>query len=240
MIIDIFQNQTCRCFTLEVETMNININKIKSEISELPQAKRKRFKAEYNLSDKEIEVFVQNKNLGEYFEKVMSELRNWVKEAEIKREVERDEFLKLAKFCTSYLITDLQGLLKGGDVAPHHFFEKSGGGLITPENFAEFITLVYKKEISSKIAKIVLSEMFKTSADPSHIIKEKALSQVTDELEIEKVIKNIISKNPKPVEDYKKGKQNALQFLVGQVMAATRGKAKPDIVNNILKRVLSK
>ncbi|MGB2761926.1 MAG: hypothetical protein WBC21_00050 [Minisyncoccales bacterium] len=207
--------------------MNIDINKIKNEIGELPQAKRDRFKAEYNLSDKEIEVFVQNKNLGEYFEKVMSELRNWVKEIDIKRKVEREEFLKLVKICANYLITDLQGLLKGG------------GGLITAENFAEFITLIYKKEISSKIAKIVLSEMFKTGADPSHIIEDKGLSQVTDELEIEKVIKDIILKNPKPVEDYKKGKENALQFLIGQVMAATRGKAKPEIVDKILRKNLT-
>lgn len=207
--------------------MNIDINKIKNEIGELPQAKRDRFKAEYNLSDKEIEVFVQNKNLGEYFEKVMSELRNWVKEIDTKRKVEREEFLKLVKICANYLITDLQGLLKGG------------GGLITAENFAEFITLIYKKEISSKIAKIVLSEMFKTGADPSHIIEDKGLSQVTDELEIEKVIKDIILKNPKPVEDYKKGKENALQFLIGQVMAATRGKAKPEIVDKILRKNLT-
>jgi len=212
--------------------MDININKIKNEIPELPQAKRERFKAEYNLLPQEIEVFVQNKNLGEYFEKVMSELRNWVKEADIKREVERDEFLKLAKLCTSYLITDLQGLLKGATVIGKDF-------LITPENFAEFITLIYKKETSSKIAKIVLSEMFKTGADPSHIIKEKGLSQVTNELEIEKIIKDIISKNPKPVEDFKKGKENALQFLIGQVMAATKGKAKPEIVDKILKELLT-
>jgi len=210
----------------------IDINKIKNEIPELPQAKRERFKAEYNLLPQEIEVFVQNKNLGEYFEKVMSELRNWVKEADIKREVERDEFLKLAKLCTSYLITDLQGLLKGATVIGKDF-------LITPENFAEFITLIYKKETSSKIAKIVLSEMFKTGADPSHIIKEKGLSQVTNELEIEKIIKDIISKNPKPVEDFKKGKENALQFLIGQVMAATKGKAKPEIVDKILKELLT-
>ncbi|MCK4520535.1 hypothetical protein KAT95_01550 [Candidatus Parcubacteria bacterium] len=207
--------------------MDIDINKIKNEIEELPQAKRERFKAEYDLSDNEIEVFVQNKNLGEYFEKVMSELRNWIKEADIKRKVDRQEFLRLSKICSNYLITDLQRLLKGGE------------GLITSENFAEFITLLYKKEISSKIAKIVLNEMFKTGADPSHIIKEKELSQVTDEIEIEKAVKQVISKNTKPVEDYKKGKENALQFLIGQVMAATRGKAKPETVSKILRKNLT-
>jgi len=109
---------------------------------------------------------------------------------------------------------------------------------VTPENFAELITLIYKGEISSKIAKQVLKEMFETKADPSHIIKEKRLSQIVDTGEIEKIIKQVISKNPKAVEDYKKGKQNALQFLAGQVMAATRGRAKPDTVQQLLKKMI--
>ncbi|GAI30594.1 unnamed protein product, partial [marine sediment metagenome] len=112
------------------------------------------------------------------------------------------------------------------------------GFLITPENFAEFVTLIYEGRISSKIAKTVLEEMFKTGADPSHIIEEKGLTQLTDTGEIEKIIKEVISKNPKAIEDYKKGKENALQFLVGQVMAATRGRAKPDTVQQLLKKFL--
>jgi len=209
------------------------INEIKAEIPELPQSRRERFKKEYNLLDKEIEVFVFNKDLGEYFEKAMSELRNWVKEEEMKRKVGREEFLKLTKLCSNYIITDLQGLLKGASVVGEEF-------LITPENFAEFITLIYEGKISSKIAKIVLEEMFKTGADPSHIIEEKGLIQITDEAEIEKIIKEVISKNKKAVEDFKKGKANAFQFLIGQIMAQTKGKANPQIVNKILKQTLTK
>jgi len=141
------------------------------------------------------------------------------------------------KLATNYLITDLRGLLKR---APHRFLKKSGGGLITPENFAEFITLIYRGEISSKIAKQVLAEMFKTGADPSHIIEEKGLSQITDEAEIEKIIKEVISKNPKAVQDFKKGKETAIQFLIGQIMAQTKGKANPKIVRNILNKHLTK
>ena len=211
--------------------MNIDINKIKSEIPELPQNKRVRFKDEYNLTEKEVEIFIQNKDFAEYFEKVMSELRNWIKEIEVKRKVEKDEFVKLAKICANYLITDLQGLLKG---AP--FIEKNV--LINPENFAEFVTLIYEGQISSKIAKMVLEEMFKTGADPSHIIEEKGLNQVSDESEIEEIVKEVVSKNQKAVEDYKKGKENSLQFLMGQVMAASQGKAKPEVVSQILKKLL--
>ena len=212
--------------------MNININKIKSEISELPQAKRERFKQEYNLSEKEIEVFVQNKELSHYFEKAMSELRNWIKEAEIKTKVEPDEFLKLAKICSNYMLTDLQGLLKESSV-------KSKDFKITPENFAEFITLIYQGKISSKLAKTLLQEMFSTRADPSHIIKARGLVQITDATQVEKIVEEVISKNLKTVDDFKKGKENALQFLVGQVMAQSKGKANPEIVNKILKKKLS-
>ena len=223
------------------------IEEIQAEIPELPQSRRERFKKEYNLLDKEvaealphlpprpsaIEVLVFNKDLGEYFEKAMSELRNWVKEEEMKRKVGREEFLKLTKLCSNYMITDLQGLLKGASVVGEEF-------LITPENFAEFITLIYEGKISSKIAKIVLEEMFKTGADPSHIIEEKGLIQITDEAEIEKIIKEVILKNKKAVEDFKKGKANAFQYLIGQIMAETKGKADPKIVNRILKKELTK
>ncbi|KPJ56583.1 hypothetical protein AMJ49_04520 [Parcubacteria bacterium DG_74_2] len=210
-----------------------DINKIRAEIPELPQQRRERFQREYGLLDKEVYIFVRNKELGEYFEKVLSEIRNWVKEIEIKNKVEAQEFERLIKLAVNYILTDLQGLLKG---TPHH--KKNGGGLITPENFAEFVVLIYKGKISSKIAKQVLVEMFKTGADPSHIIEKKDLIQLTDTDEIEKIVKQVISQNPKPVEDYKKGKQNALQFLVGKVMAATKGKANPETVNKILKKII--
>ena len=213
------------------------IQDIKAEIPELPQQKRERFAKEYNLLEKEIEIFVRNKDLSGYFEKVMSELRNWVKETEIKGKVEKDEFLKLTKLAANYIITDLLGLLKSKD-----FFtsieEKSLTGLITPENFAELMTLIYKGKITSKIAKQVLEEMFGTGADPSHIIKEKNWTQLTNEEEIKKIIKNVLSKNQKVVEDYKKGRENALQFLVGQVMAISKGKANPETVNRLLKEIL--
>lgn len=87
---------------------------------------------------------------------------------------------------------------------------------------------------------MVLEEMFKTGADPSHIIEEKGLVQITNEAEIKKIIKEVISKNKKAVEDYKKGKENTFQFLVGQVMAQTKGKANPQIVKEILNKILTK
>lgn len=210
------------------------INEIRAEVPELPQQKRERFKKEYKLEDKEIEIFVQNKDLGEYFEKAMSELINWVK---------KGNFFQLTKLCSNYLITDLLGILKtrtGNEtkILSSPFIETRI--LITPENFAEFISIIYKGEVSSKIAKIVLLEMFKTGADPSHIIKEKGLIQITDKFEIEKIIKEVVLKNQKAVEDFKKGKENAFQYLIGKVMAETKGKANPQIVSDTLRRTLTK
>jgi len=206
------------------------IDGIKAEIPELPQQRRARFAREYELDEKIIEVFVYNKDLGEYFEKVISEFEP---------KLAKEKLLKLIKLASNYLITDLQGLLKSKDfLTPLE--KKSLTGRVTPENFAEFITLIYDGKISSKIAKMVLSEMFQTGADPSRIIEEKGLNQITDEVEIEEVIKEVISKNPKVIEDYKKGKANAFQFLIGQVMMKTGGKANPQIVNKILKETLTK
>ncbi|PIR02519.1 MAG: Asp-tRNA(Asn)/Glu-tRNA(Gln) amidotransferase subunit GatB [Candidatus Nealsonbacteria bacterium CG_4_9_14_3_um_filter_35_11] len=198
------------------------IEEIKAEIPELPAQKRERFKREYNLDEKSIEIFVQNKDLGEYFEKIVSEF-----EARLKKE----KLFKLIKLATNYLITDLLGLFKG-----EQFSEKRCK--IDPENFAEFISLIEEGKISSKIAKTILQEMFSTGVDTSHIIKEKQLIQITDRIEIEKIIKEVISKNQRAIEDFKKGKENAFQFLIGQVMAISKGKADPQVVKSVLKKKL--
>jgi len=198
------------------------IEKIRAEIPELPQQKRERFKREYNLDEKSIEVFVQNKDLGEYFEKVISELPP---------KIPKNQFPRLIKLASNYLITDLQGLLKGTSVAEKEF-------LITPENFAQFVALIADGKISSKIAKIVLEEMFKTGADPSHIIEEKGLSLITDEKEIEKIIQEVVSENQKAVSDFKNGKETALQFLIGQVMRKSQGKVNPEVARSLLTKIL--
>jgi aspartyl-tRNA(Asn)/glutamyl-tRNA(Gln) amidotransferase subunit B len=137
----------------------------------------------------------------------------------------------LIKLATNYLTTDLLGLLKGASVKGEDF-------LITPENFAEFISLIEEGKISSKIAKIVLEEMFKTGADPSQIIEEKGLVLITNEKEIEKIAHQVVSENQKAVSDFKRGKEAALQFLIGQVMAKTKGKANPKLAREILLKIL--
>ena len=199
------------------------VKEIKLSMPELPEEKRERFRKEYSLDDATVEFFVANKDLSEYFEKVVSEFEEWTEE--------KDDHKKASKLVANYLVSDIQGLMQGKPFIETEF-------KITPENFAEFIKMIYKGEISSKIAKMVLLDMFNTGSDPSTVVDENIWGQMSDDSELEKIIKEVISKNPKPAEDYKNGKQNALQFLAGQVMAATRGTAKPEKVQEVLKKLL--
>jgi len=202
------------------------IKAIKSDLPELPSDKRERFAKEYGLSENDIETFVTKKDLSFFFENTVSELGEWVG-AEKGKELKQTEIKKLAKIASNYLINDVLGQE-----------EKDSSLKFSPENFAEFVKKIYLKEISSKIAKMVLEKMIQTGNDPSHIIRDEGLSQISDTEEIEAFAKDVIKNNPKPAEDYKKGKQASLQFLIGQVMAKSRGKAKPEIVKEILEKLL--
>ena len=201
------------------------IEEIKSTLPELPQQKRERFVKEYELDENTIEIFVTNKDLSEYFEKVVSEFDAWL-------EAEGGESkAKLCKLVANYLISDVQGLLAGKEFIESEF-------KITPENFAEFVKMIYKNEISSKVAKSVIVEMFNTGVDPSSFVDDNNLRQMSDNLELEKIVKEVVMKNIKAAEDYRAGKLNSLQFLAGQVMKETRGTAKPKTVQEILKKIL--
>ncbi len=187
---------------------------------ELPQNRRERFKEEYDIEN---ELYITDKSLGDYFEKVISEGLSWLKDKNIKKD--QKEFISL---CSNYILSDLQGLLDGKSVEDEKF-------LITPENFGELMTLIFGGEISSSIAKKVLLEMYQKGKDPSQIIKEKDLSQITDIKKIKETIEEVIDENEDAVEDLKRGKKEAFQYLVGKVMAKTRGKADPKLVNKIIK-----
>ncbi len=203
------------------------INEVASKITELPASKRKRFKDEYGLSEKEVEIYISQKDLSEYFENVASELREWVG-TEKGTVLKEEEFKKVIKILSNYLSSDLLGLIKG-------FNDQLKA---TPENFAEFIKMIYLGEISSKAAKAIFEEVIKTGKDPSHIVEEKGLSQISDDKYIEEAAEKIIKENPEPVKNYKKGKENALQFLVGKIMQETKGKANPNVVQEILRKKL--
>jgi len=195
------------------------VDKIRAELPELPAQKIKRFQDEYGISKYDAEILARDKKLAEFFEESASEGCELC-----------DDRKRIPKLAANYLITEIKKYLKEG--------ESISSLKITPENFGELMSIVAQGKINSSVAQTVLAEMVKTGADPEHIISEKNLSQVDDEGEIKKIVEKIISDNPGPVEDFKKGKQNALQFLLGQVMKDTKGKANPKIAMEELKKAL--
>ena len=203
------------------------IASLKSEIPELPQNKRARIEAEYGINDlKILEIFIENKDFGKYFEKIATEISNWM----IDKGVDESKSLDLFRLASNYLTSDLIGL-SGGKVID---FSKN----INPENFAEFIVMIHKDEINSKIAKVVLKDMFELGKDPSHVVQDRGLEQMDDGEEIDKMIEEVIENNKEAVEDYKKGKTASFQFLIGQIMAKSKGKINPDKAREILSQKL--
>ncbi|MDO8260439.1 MAG: hypothetical protein Q7T50_02975, partial [Candidatus Magasanikbacteria bacterium] len=110
---------------------------------------------------------------------------------------------------------------------------------ITPENFAELITLVYQDKINSSAGQQILEVMYKKGGDPTDIMTELGLEQLDNDEEMETAIKEVIAKNPTQTAEYKNGKEALIQFFVGQVMAATKGKAIPKKLIPLLKKHLS-
>ncbi len=201
-------------------------------LPELPQQRRTRLIKEYSLPEKDAEIFVVNRILGDYYEKVVSELQSWDKLGHIEKPGDLDHS-KLSKLASNYLITELQKIYR-----ERGFNFDVDSINITPENFAEFIFRTHNGEVSSTGAQTLLKEMFETGKDPSDIIKEKDLGQVSDSAELTQAVQEVISENEKSVEDYKKGNQNAIQFLVGMAMKKTKGKANPQVVRELLEKEL--
>jgi len=205
---------------------------IKKSLPELPEQRRARFKKLYILPESDIEIFTVNKSLGDYFEEVASELLSFDNLEHLKRpDAEHQE--KLYKIASNYLITELNRM--AGEV-----MKSPGETKISAGDFADLIVRIFHKEISSSAAQTVLREMFETGNDPGEIIKIKDLAQVSDTGELEMIIDKIIDANAGAVQDYKKGKEASLKFLIGMVMRESRGKANPQLVEEILLKRLTK
>ena len=201
-----------------------DIQKIKDSIPELPLLKKYRFINQYKLTEDNAKIFSEDKELANYFEEIISELKHWIKD----KGIDGNKLDKLTKLTANYILTELQRLLyKNGNLVSEC--------KITAENFAEFITLIDEGKISSSGAQTMLEEMFLTGGDPSNILDKKGLEQISNEDEIEKIIDEVIKNNLQSVEDYKSGKEVALKFLVGQVMKESKGKANPQMAGEILK-----
>jgi len=185
---------------------------IKSEIPELPFQKKKRYIEEYGLSSYDADILTSSKYLAKHFEQILLEYNN-------------------PKIVVNWLMGDYLRLLKDRGISIE-------AAPVLPNAFSKLLALVDKGVISGSIAKTVFEEMFDTGKCPESIIKQKGLEQITDTFEIEEIVEQVIAQNTKSVEDFKEGKAKALGFLIGQAMKATRGKANPQLLNEILLRRL--
>ena len=218
------------------------VEKLKTTLGELPQDKRDRFKKQYGLTSPQINILVNDEKLAGFFENVVSEFLNWekigldkdsllTKDLNAKPHLVENEKQTLINLAANYLLSDFLGFLNEASA-------KVDDIRISAEDFAEWVGLIHRGVITSRAAKEVLKEMWATGKDPSLIIGEKDLTQVQDINELEKIASKIINENQGAVLDYKQGKETSLQFLIGQIMRETRGKASPKIISDILKKLL--
>lgn len=196
-----------------IVTSEETIEKYRSELPELPDARCARLEKEYGLSDYDAGIITSSRAMAEYFDAVVATGAD-------------------PKLAANWIMGDLAKNLNedGIDIT------KSP---VSAERLGKMIGLIMKDTISGKIAKKVFKEMWTNEDEPEKIVKDKGLVQITDTGAIEAAVDAAIAANPKAVEEYKGGKKKAIGALVGQVMKATRGKANPQMVNKMLAEKLA-
>ena len=190
------------------------IENIKKNLPELPESRKERYLTQYNLSEKDAKIITSSKYLSDLFENAIKVCNN-------------------PKAVSNWIISDISRILNETEMDPIEIpFDSNQLG--------KLIILIDKGTISSSIAKKVLVEMFEHPRDPEDIIDEKGWVQISDEGAIKDVVMRVLDANPQSVSDFKGGKQKALGFLVGQAMKETRGKANPQMLNQMFLEELNK
>lgn len=201
---------------------------LKRTLPELPDQKIIRFQAEYGIPEADAIVLAEDKAVAEFYENTVSELLEKIQSKEISLESG-----KVAKLASNYILTEIRKRLSETGLS----ISKIG---FTPENYAELIGLIATGAINSSAAQRVLAEMYTgIDSDPTHIVERLGLAQVSDSSALEALVDQVLEANPQSVADYQAGKENALKFLMGQVMSASKGSANPQMVMEILKKKLS-
>lgn len=194
------------------------VEEIRAQLPELPDARRMRYKTEYGLSEQDANVMTEDKALGDYFERVMATSQVSDRKARAK---------KVASW-----LSEVVRLLKDNGLSIQECS-------LPPAALANLLDLLDKDRITGTQAKEVLEEAFATGEMPEAIVTRKGIKPPISDLgTLERIIEEVVTNNPKVVDDYRGGKMNALQFLVGQVMKRTRGQAKADIVQTLLRKKL--
>src|SRR3989338_1387544 len=204
-----------------------DIRAIKKTLPELPKQKRERFHKQYGFSISDANLLTRDYALADYAEKVMSELLAWMES--IAQESEENSGQRLAKLAANWLINNLAPLVKNDWKTLS----------VSPENFAEFVSLILEGKISSRAGQTVLQKMLLTGTDPVDIIQTENLAQTHDESELAEVVSKVIAENQKVVADFRAGKTNAVKPLIGAIMKATKGRANPKVAEELLKKIIS-
>jgi len=187
------------------------VDKLKKELPELPDQKKERFIKEHNLSPYEANILVSEKEISEYYEKVI-----------------KDSDKKLA---TNWIIVELFAVLNKRNISISE-------SPIGAKNLSSLIKMISSGKISGKIAKVVFEKMQEGDIDPNQIVEKEDLIQQSDPKELEKLILDVLSKNQDKLTQYKSGKVKLFGYFVGEVMKVSKGKANPKLVNDILKTKL--
>ncbi len=193
--------------------IDINVewfDEIKAKVPELPDAKRERFISGFHLPLYDAEVLTQTKELANYFEQVTNVTNDY-------------------KAASNWVMVEVLKVLNEQKINVENF-------AVTPQNLGGLINLIQQGTISGKIAKDVFAEMLETKQTAEVIVKEKNLVQISDTSEIEKIIQQIFDANENQVKEFLEGKEKVFGFFVGQTMKATKGKANPQVVNELLKK----
>jgi aspartyl-tRNA(Asn)/glutamyl-tRNA(Gln) amidotransferase subunit B len=188
------------------------VEKVKSQLPELPEARRDRFMSQYGLPLYDANLLTETKATAEFFESCLKP---------------GDSCPAKSKAVSNWVLGELSRLLNSTGT-------EISNTKVTSADLCHLIDLVQKGNISGTSAKSVFEQMFNTGQPADDIIRQQGLRQITDTHEIESAIEQIIAANPQPVADYKSGKTQALKFLVGQVMKATRGRANANLAQELL------
>ena len=207
-----------RCF-IEQEIAPVEltadwVENMRATIPELPDARRRRLVDEHGLPDYDAGVITSSLSLAEFFEATLEKYED-------------------AKKISNWIMGELLRLLNARGM-------ELGESKVTPGGLASLLQLIDKGTISNKMGKKVFAVMFQEGREPQQIVKEKGLTQISDVDRLAEIIAEVIGKNPKPVADFQSGKEQAIGFLVGQVMKATKGQANPGAVNSMLRERLAK
>jgi aspartyl-tRNA(Asn)/glutamyl-tRNA(Gln) amidotransferase subunit B len=192
------------------------VEAVRKKLPEMPETRRGRFMKEYKLPKYDADLLTGSKAMADYFE-------DGVKVSE---EVSPKEV-------ANWLLGEVSHIINAGNIGIETFRKKVG-----PERLSSLISSSHGK-INTATAKSVLEEMFNSGQNAAEIIQKRGLSQISDTGELEKMVAEVIKSNVQPVADYKAGKETALKFLVGQVMRASKGRANPQLVNEVLKKKLA-